>query len=81
MPSKRKLFFEAAKELFGELGYAETTFKKISDKAGVALGLIDPPLWQQGKSFFWLRALMCSRISIPFLKMLSNILLSGYTLR
>ncbi len=40
MPSKKEALLEAAKELFGELGYAETTFKKISDKAGVALGLL-----------------------------------------
>lgn len=39
-PSKKEALLEAAKELFGELGYAETTFKKISDKAGVALGLL-----------------------------------------
>lgn len=31
---------QAAKELFGECGYVETTFKKISDRAGVALGLL-----------------------------------------
>jgi len=31
---------QAAKELFGEYGYAETTFKKISERAGVALGLL-----------------------------------------
>lgn len=38
--SKKEALLEAAKELFGELGYTETTFKKISDRAGVALGLL-----------------------------------------
>ena len=39
-PSKKDALLRAAKELFGEYGYAETTFKKISDRAGVALGLL-----------------------------------------
>ena len=39
-PSKKAALLQAAKELFGEYGYAETTFKKISDRAGVALGLL-----------------------------------------
>ena len=39
-PSKKTALLQAAKELFGEYGYAETTFKKISDRAGVALGLL-----------------------------------------
>lgn len=38
--SKKAALLRAAKELFGEYGYAETTFKKISDRAGVALGLL-----------------------------------------
>ena len=38
--SKKTALLRAAKELFGEYGYAETTFKKISDRAGVALGLL-----------------------------------------
>lgn len=38
--SKKAALLKAAKELFGECGYAETTFKKISDRAGVALGLL-----------------------------------------
>ena len=38
--SKKKLLLETAKELFGEYGYVETTFKKISERAGVALGLL-----------------------------------------
>lgn len=45
MSSERKInrkntLLQAAKELFGECGYAETTFRKISDRAGVALGLL-----------------------------------------
>ncbi|GAB6175273.1 TetR/AcrR family transcriptional regulator [Desulfobaculum senezii] len=38
--TKKELLLEAAKELFGVYGYSETTFKKISEKAGVALGLL-----------------------------------------
>lgn len=38
--NKKEALLQAAKELFGEYGYAETTFKKISDRAGVALGLL-----------------------------------------
>lgn len=38
--NKKDALLEAAQELFGEYGYAETTFKKISEKAGVALGLL-----------------------------------------
>ena len=38
--TKKNALFTAAKELFGEYGYAETTFKKISERAGVALGLL-----------------------------------------
>ncbi len=38
--SKKDALLHAAKELFGEYGYVETTFKKISEKAGVALGLL-----------------------------------------
>lgn len=38
--SKKEALLKAAKELFGEYGYAETTFKKISERAGVALGLL-----------------------------------------
>ena len=38
--TKKELLLESAKELFAELGYTETTFKKISEKAGVALGLL-----------------------------------------
>ena len=38
--SKKEALLQAAKELFGECGYVETTFKKISDRTGVALGLL-----------------------------------------
>lgn len=38
--TKKEALLQAAKELFGEYGYAETTFKKISERAGVALGLL-----------------------------------------
>ncbi len=38
--TKKDALLAAAKELFGEYGYVETTFKKISEKAGVALGLL-----------------------------------------
>lgn len=38
--TKKDALLAAAKELFGEYGYVETTFKKISERAGVALGLL-----------------------------------------
>lgn len=38
--NKKEALLQSAKELFGEYGYVETTFKKISDHAGVALGLL-----------------------------------------
>lgn len=38
--TKKEALLKAAKELFGEYGYTETTFKKISERAGVALGLL-----------------------------------------
>lgn len=40
MSNRKEALLAAAKELFGEYGYAETTFKKISERAGVALGLL-----------------------------------------
>lgn len=39
-PNRKDALLQAAKELFGEYGYSETTFKKISERAGVALGLL-----------------------------------------
>ena len=38
--TKKELVLQIAKELFGELGYNGTTFKKIADRAGVAVGLL-----------------------------------------
>ena len=38
--SSRDKILQAARALFGELGYAEATFKRIAEKSGVALGLI-----------------------------------------
>lgn len=38
--SRKEALLQAAKELFGQYGYVETTFKKISERAGVALGLL-----------------------------------------
>ncbi|EMG38574.1 transcriptional regulator, TetR family [Desulfocurvibacter africanus PCS] len=38
--TKKEMLIEAAKEVFGEYGYADTTFKKISERAGVAFGLL-----------------------------------------
>lgn len=38
--SKKEVLLQAAKDLFGEYGYNETTFKKIAERAGVALGLM-----------------------------------------
>ena len=39
MGSKERIL-ETAKRLFGELGYAETTYKRIAQEAGIADGLI-----------------------------------------
>lgn len=38
--TKKEAVLQAAKEVFGEYGFAEATFKKISERAGVALGLL-----------------------------------------
>ena len=40
MMTKKEALLKAAKELFGEYGFNDTTFKKISERAGVALGLL-----------------------------------------
>lgn len=50
-PTKKELLLKAAKELFGEHGYAETTFKKISERAGVALGLLTHHFGNKEKLF------------------------------
>ena len=39
MGNKERIL-ETAKRLFGELGYAETTYKRIAQEAGIADGLI-----------------------------------------
>lgn len=50
-PNKKGLLLKAAKELFSEHGYAETTFKKISERAGVALGLLTHHFGNKEKLF------------------------------
>lgn len=50
--TKKEALLQAAKELFGEYGFAETTFKKISDRAGVALGLLTHHYGNKEKIFF-----------------------------
>ena len=49
--SKKELLLKAAKELFSEHGYSETTFKKISERAGVALGLLTHHFGNKEKLF------------------------------
>lgn len=49
--NRKDALLRAAKELFGEYGYAETTFKKISDRAGVALGLLTHHFGNKEKLF------------------------------
>ena len=39
-PTSKERILAAARALFGELGYPDTTFKRIAEKSGVALGLI-----------------------------------------
>lgn len=50
-PNKKELLLKAAKELFSEHGYSETTFKKISERAGVALGLLTHHFGNKEKLF------------------------------
>ena len=50
--TKKEALLQAAKELFAEYGFAETTFKKISDRAGVALGLLTHHYGNKEKLFF-----------------------------
>jgi AcrR family transcriptional regulator len=50
--TKKEALLLAAKELFGEYGFAETTFKKISERAGVALGLLTHHYGSKEKLFF-----------------------------
>ncbi|WP_029894605.1 TetR/AcrR family transcriptional regulator [Desulfohalovibrio reitneri] len=39
-PTSKEKILLAARNLFGEYGYADTTFKRIAEKSGMALGLI-----------------------------------------
>jgi len=48
---QKELLLKAAKELFSEHGYSETTFKKISERAGVALGLLTHHFGNKEKLF------------------------------
>lgn len=50
-PTKKELLLKAAKELFSEHGYSDTTFKKISERAGVALGLLTHHFGNKEKLF------------------------------
>ncbi|NCD25310.1 MAG: TetR/AcrR family transcriptional regulator [Deltaproteobacteria bacterium] len=50
-PNKKNLLLKSAKELFSEHGYSETTFKKISERAGVALGLLTHHFGNKEKLF------------------------------
>ncbi len=50
-PNKKGLLLKATKELFSEHGYSETTFKKISERAGVALGLLTHHFGNKEKLF------------------------------
>lgn len=38
--SSKEVILETARALFGEYGYTSTTFKRIAEKSGLALGLI-----------------------------------------
>lgn len=49
--TKKEVLLAVAKELFGQYGYAETTFKKISERAGVALGLLSHHFGSKEKLF------------------------------
>ncbi|WP_320175260.1 TetR/AcrR family transcriptional regulator [Maridesulfovibrio sp.] len=49
--TKKDTVLKAAKELFGELGYSGTTFKKIADRAGVAVGLLSHHYGNKEKLF------------------------------
>lgn len=49
--TKKDLVLKAAKELFGEYGYNDTTFKKIADRAGVAVGLLSHHYGSKEKLF------------------------------
>lgn len=50
-PTKKDLLLKSAKVLFSEHGYSETTFKKISERAGVTLGLLTHHFGSKEKLF------------------------------
>lgn len=49
--TKKDMVLKAAKEMFGEYGYNDTTFKKIADRAGVAVGLLSHHYGSKEKLF------------------------------
>ncbi|SDL61830.1 transcriptional regulator, TetR family [Maridesulfovibrio ferrireducens] len=49
--TKKEIVLKTAKEIFGELGYSGTTFKKIADRAGVAVGLLSHHYGNKEKLF------------------------------
>ncbi len=49
--TKKEIVLKSAKEVFGELGYSGTTFKKIADRAGVAVGLLSHHYGNKEKLF------------------------------
>ena len=49
--TKKEALLQAAKDLFGECGYNETTFKKIAERAGVAMGLMTHHFGNKEKLF------------------------------
>ncbi|WP_027177246.1 TetR/AcrR family transcriptional regulator [Maridesulfovibrio hydrothermalis] len=49
--TKKDTVLKSAKQLFGELGYSGTTFKKIADRAGVAVGLLSHHYGNKEKLF------------------------------
>lgn len=49
--NRKEALLQAAKDLFGECGYNETTFKKIAERAGVAMGLMTHHFGNKEKLF------------------------------
>lgn len=50
-PTSKERILAAARTLFGELGYADTTFKRIAERSSVALGLITHHFGSKEKLF------------------------------
>lgn len=50
--TKKDSVLNAAKDLFGRYGYNDTTFKKIAEKAGVAVGLLSHHYGNKERLFF-----------------------------